>query len=54
MTQIVYLGMYTQFHVETPRGRMISNRLADEVLADITGGSRVALHWEPEHTAVLA
>jgi spermidine/putrescine transport system ATP-binding protein len=51
--QIVYLGMYTQFHVETRRGRMISNRLADEVLAEITGGTRVALHWEPEHTSVL-
>lgn len=51
--QIVYLGMYTQFHVETRNGRMISNRLADEVLAEITGGARVALHWEPEHTSVL-
>jgi spermidine/putrescine transport system ATP-binding protein len=51
--QIVYLGMYTQFHVETRRGRIISNRLADEVLAEITGGARVALYWEPEHTSVL-
>ena len=53
VVEIVYLGMYTQFHVQTRNGRIISNRLADEVLAEITGGARVALHWEPEHTSVL-
>ena len=30
IAEIVYLGMYTQFHVRTPAGRIISHRLADE------------------------
>jgi spermidine/putrescine transport system ATP-binding protein len=51
--EIVYLGMYTQFHVETRAGRIVSHRLADEVLAPFEVGSHVALSWEPEHTAVL-
>ena len=53
VTQIVYLGMYTQFHVETSPGRVISNRVADETVAGISEGSRVALHWDAEHTSVL-
>jgi spermidine/putrescine transport system ATP-binding protein len=52
--EIVYLGMYTQFHVGTRAGRVISNRLADELLSPIEVGNRVALSWEPEHTSVLA
>jgi spermidine/putrescine transport system ATP-binding protein len=51
--EIVYLGMYTQFHVETRAGRVVSHRLADEVLAPLEVGSRIVLSWEPEHTAVL-
>ena len=54
VTQIVYLGMYTQFHVETRSGRIISNRLADEMPARISDGARVAVHWDPEHTSVLS
>jgi hypothetical protein len=46
--------MYTQFHVGTRAGRVISNRLADELLLPLEVGSRVALSWEPEHTSVLA
>jgi spermidine/putrescine transport system ATP-binding protein len=53
VTQIVYLGMYTQFHVESRPGRIISNRVADETVAGISSGSRVALHWGPEHTSLL-
>jgi spermidine/putrescine transport system ATP-binding protein len=53
VAQVVYLGMYTQFHVETRAGRVISNRLADELLASLTAASRVAVSWEPEHTSVL-
>ena len=54
IAQIVYLGMYTQFHVTTRAGRVISNRLADELISPLEVGSRVALSWEPEHTSVLA
>jgi spermidine/putrescine transport system ATP-binding protein len=51
--QVVYLGMYTQFHVETAAGRLVSHRLADELLEPLEPASRVTLTWEPEHTAVL-
>jgi len=54
LAEIVYLGMYTQFHVDTRADRVISNRLADELLSPLEVGSRVALSWEPEHTSVLA
>jgi spermidine/putrescine transport system ATP-binding protein len=52
--EIVYLGMYTQFHVVTEAGTVVSNRLADELATPPEVGSRVALSWEPEHTSVLA
>ena len=54
VAEIVYLGMYTQFHVETGAGRIVSNRLADEQLAPLEVGSAVTLSWAPEHTSVLA
>ena len=53
VAEIVYLGMYTQFHVETGAGRIISNRLADEQLAPLEVGSHVTLSWGPEHSSVL-
>ena len=53
IAEIVYLGMYTQFHVETRAGRIVCHRLADESLAPFTPGSRVAVSWEPEHASVL-
>jgi spermidine/putrescine transport system ATP-binding protein len=53
IAEIVFLGMYTQFHVETRAGRVISHRLADESLAGLDAGSRVALHWAPEHASLL-
>ena len=45
--------MYTQFHVKTSAGHIVSNRLADEELPALESGSPVALSWEPEHTAML-
>jgi spermidine/putrescine transport system ATP-binding protein len=54
ISEVVYLGMYTQFHVVTDAGRVISNRLADELTTPLQPGSRVALSWEPEHTSVLS
>jgi len=53
IAEIVYLGMYTQFHVETGAGRVVSHRLAEESLSSLELGSRVLLTWEPEHTSVL-
>ena len=53
IAEIVFLGMYTQFHVETRAGRVISHRLADESLGGLDAGSRVALHWAPEHASLL-
>jgi len=53
VVQVVYLGMYTQFHVETAAGRLVSHRLADELVDPLEPTTRVSLTWEPEHTAVL-
>jgi spermidine/putrescine transport system ATP-binding protein len=53
VAEIVYLGMYTQFHVDSSAGRLVTNRLADERLAPLEVGSRVTLSWAPEHTSVL-
>jgi len=53
IAEIVYLGMYTQFHVDTRAGRVVCNRLADESLSPLELGSRVLLWWEPEHTSVF-
>jgi spermidine/putrescine transport system ATP-binding protein len=53
VAEIVYLGMYTQFHVETRAGRIVCHRLADELLSPLEVGSQVTLSWEPEHTSVL-
>ena len=53
VVQVVYLGMYTQFHVETAAGRLVSHRLADELVDPPEPTTRVSVTWEPEHTAVL-
>jgi spermidine/putrescine transport system ATP-binding protein len=51
--EIVFLGMYTQFHVDTPAGPLVSHRLADESLASLEAGSRVALSWDLEQATLL-
>ena len=53
IAEIIYLGMYTQFHVDTRAGRVICHRLADESLTALRPGSRVAVSWEPEHVSML-
>jgi spermidine/putrescine transport system ATP-binding protein len=53
IAEIVYLGMYTQFHVDTPAGRMVAYRLADESLGELAVGSPVSLSWAAEHATVL-
>ena len=54
IAEVVYLGMYTQFHVDTRAGHIVSHRLADESLAPLAAGSRVVLSWEADHTSRLA
>jgi len=53
IAEIVYLGMYTQFHIDTRLGRVFCHRLADESLDRFETGSSVALTWESEHAALL-
>jgi hypothetical protein len=45
--------MYTQFHVDTRAGRIVSHRLADESTAGLEAGSPVTLTWSPEHASFL-
>ena len=52
--QVVYLGMYTQFHVDTSAGRIVSHRLAEErTKSSLQTGAHVTLSWAPEHASVL-
>jgi spermidine/putrescine transport system ATP-binding protein len=53
IAEIVYLGMYTQFHVDTGAGRLVAHRLADESLASLGEGSHVTLAWDADHASVL-
>src|SRR5438876_11299141 len=53
IAEIVFLGMYTQFHVDTKAGRLVCHRLADEALGPLGPGSRVTLAWEPEQASLL-
>ncbi len=53
IAEIVFLGMYTQFHVDTKAGRLVCYRLADESLGPLEPGSRVTLSWEPEQASLL-
>jgi spermidine/putrescine transport system ATP-binding protein len=50
IAEVVYLGMVTQFHVDTAAGRVVSHRLAEE---PVEAQSRVVLSWEPESSSVL-
>jgi spermidine/putrescine transport system ATP-binding protein len=54
VAEIVYLGMYTQFHVQTRAGRVVCHRLADEPIGALVQGTAVSLSWDPEHASVLA
>src|SRR5438046_7445435 len=53
IAEIVFLGMYTQFHVDTKAGRLVCHRLADESLGPLEPGSQVTLTWEPEQASLL-
>jgi spermidine/putrescine transport system ATP-binding protein len=54
VADIVYLGMYTQFHVDTAAGRIVSHRLADEQRTELAVGSPVVLTWGADDAYVLA
>jgi spermidine/putrescine transport system ATP-binding protein len=54
IAEVVYLGMYTQFHVDTSVGRLVSHRLAEGASDPLTTGSAVALTWEADHAYTLA
>jgi spermidine/putrescine transport system ATP-binding protein len=54
IVEVVYLGMYTQFHVTTKAGRVVASRLADELVTPLEVGSSVIVSWEPEHTSVVS
>src|SRR5919201_1225954 len=53
IAQLVFLGMYTQLHVDTRAGRIVCHRLPDQSLAPLEPGSRVTLSWEPEQASLL-
>jgi spermidine/putrescine transport system ATP-binding protein len=53
IAELVYLGMYTQFHVDTAAGRIVSHRLAGESAAQLDAGTAVTVSWPPEHTTVV-
>ena len=53
IAEVVFLGMYTQFLVETAIGTVVSHRLADESLEPFQPGARVVLSWQADETSVL-
>jgi spermidine/putrescine transport system ATP-binding protein len=53
VAEVVYLGMYTQFHVETRAGRIVAHRLADELQSPPEPHSDVVLSWDADQTSVL-
>jgi spermidine/putrescine transport system ATP-binding protein len=55
VTELVYLGGLTQFHVDThAAGRLVSHRMDDEVAAALEPGKRVVLTWPADQAYVLA
>ncbi len=46
VAEVVYLGVYRQFRVDTPSGRVTCVRLADEPLDHVVAGSHVSLNWD--------
>jgi spermidine/putrescine transport system ATP-binding protein len=53
VAEVVYLGMYTQFHVDTPVGRVVSHRLADDA-PRLEGGAIVTVSWDADQSYTLA
>jgi len=53
VAESIYLGMYTQLHVTTPAGRVVSHRLATDRVARSQPGTPVVLSWDTEHSSLL-
>ena len=53
IAEIVYLGMYTQLHVDTSLGRVVCHRLADELDEAPAVGSRVGVCWDADQSYLL-
>jgi spermidine/putrescine transport system ATP-binding protein len=53
IADVVYLGMYTQVHVDTAAGRVVSHRLADESVEELESGAGVELAWDADDSYVL-
>ena len=53
LADVVYLGMYIQFHVDTAVGRVVSHRLAGESLPQLAPGDRVEVSWDADSASVL-
>jgi spermidine/putrescine transport system ATP-binding protein len=53
IAELVYLGMYTQFHVDTRAGRIVSHRLAGEQAAGLETGAPVVVSWPAEQATLL-
>ena len=54
IADIVYLGMYTQIHVDTAAGRVVSHRLADEAVEGAgIAALAVELAWDADDSYVL-
>ncbi len=53
VAEVVYLGMYTQFHVDTPAGRVVSHRLAEDA-PRLAAGDAVSVSWGADRAYCLA
>ena len=51
--EVVFLGMYSQVHVATQAGRIVSHRLVNESDTRLAPGTKVVLWWEAEHASLL-
>jgi ABC-type Fe3+/spermidine/putrescine transport system ATPase subunit len=51
LAEVVYLGMYTQLHVDTRVGRIVSHRLAGEPAAHLQPGAAVTVWWSADEAA---
>jgi ABC-type Fe3+/spermidine/putrescine transport system ATPase subunit len=55
ITELVYLGGLTHFHVDAgAAGLVVSHRMDDEVASSLETGKRVVLTWPAEHAYVLS
>jgi len=53
VSEVVYLGMLTQYHVTTVAGRVVSHRMNDEAAPKVELGTLVVVEWAAEDTSVL-